>query len=478
MIFYESNISCTNYVKSTFMPDQSSLFGSDITPSTKKNTSTGEPLAARMRPRTLDEILGQEQLLAPGRVLRHSIEEDRIPSMILWGPPGSGKTTLAEVIARLTHAHFVTLSAVSAGVADLRKVMEDAKKLRQFSGQRTILFIDEIHRFNKAQQDAVLPHVERGVVTLIGATTENPSFEVNSALLSRSRTFVLKGLTEEQILTILRRALADKERGLGQLSITIDEEALQQIAIFANGDARIALNVLELAAQAGGEAPRVNVPIHITLTTVEDVMQHRALLYDKGGDQHYDTISALHKALRGSDPDAGLYWLARMLEAGEDPLYIVRRLIRFASEDVGMADPQALLVCVAAQQAVHFVGLPEANLALAQAVVHLATAPKSNALYEAYSRVQEDVQKTRNDSVPLWIRNAPTQLMKDLDYGKDYKYAHEYYKEMQIEDPERPPSKQIQEYLPESLKRRHYYEPGHQGKEASIKKWLEKRRET
>jgi len=397
--------------------------------------------------------------------------------MILWGPPGSGKTTLAEVIARQTHAHFVTLSAVSAGVADLRKVVEDAKKLKQFSGQRTILFIDEIHRFNKAQQDAVLPHVERGVVTLIGATTENPSFEVNSALLSRSRTFVLKGLNEEQIVIILRRALENKERGLGRLAITIDEDALQQIAIFANGDARIALNVLELAAQAGGDALKEHVPVHITLSTVEDVMQHRALLYDKGGDQHYDTISALHKALRGSDPDAGLYWLARMLEAGEDPLYIVRRLIRFASEDVGMADPQALLVCVAAQQAVHFVGLPEANLALAQAVVHLATAPKSNALYEAYSRVQEDVQTTHNDPVPLWIRNAPTQLMKDLDYGKDYKYAHEYYKDMQIEDPERPPAKQIQEYLPESLKGRYYYEPGHQGKEASIKKWLEKRRE-
>jgi putative ATPase len=409
-------------------------------------------------------------------VLRRSIEEDRIPSMILWGPPGSGKTTLAEVIARLTHAHFVTLSAVSAGVADLRKVVEDAKKLRQFSGQRTILFIDEIHRFNKAQQDAVLPHVERGVVTLIGATTENPSFEVNSALLSRSRTLVLKGLTEAQILTILRRALQDKERGLGQLSITNDEEALQQIAIFANGDARIALNVLELAAQAVGETPKENVPIHITLSMVEDVMQHRALLYDKGGDQHYDTISALHKALRGSDPDAGLYWLARMLEAGEDPLYIVRRLIRFASEDVGMADPQALVVCIAAQQAVHFVGLPEANLALAQAVVYLATAPKSNALYEAYSRVQEDVQQTRNDPVPLQIRNAPTQLMKDLDYGKDYKYAHDYYKDMQIENLERPPATKVQEYLPESLQGMKYYEPGQQGKEASIKKWLEKRR--
>ncbi len=459
------------------MPDQSSLFGSDTPTEAKKNLSTGEPLAARMRPHTLDEILGQEHLLAPGRVLRRSIEEDRIPSMILWGPPGSGKTTLAEVIARLTHAHFVTLSAVSAGVADLRKVVEDARKLKQFSRQRTILFIDEIHRFNKAQQDAVLPHVERGVVTLIGATTENPSFEVNSALLSRSRTFVLNGLNEEQIVIILRRALENKERGLGRLDITIDEDALQQIAIFANGDARTALNVLELASQAGGDASKGHVPIHITLSTVEEVMQHRALLYDKGGDQHYDTISALHKSLRGSDPDAGLYWLARMLEAGEDPLYIVRRLIRFASEDVGMADPQALLVCVAAQQAVHFVGLPEANLALAQAVVHLATAPKSNALYEAYSSVQEDVQQTRNDPVPLWIRNAPTQLMKDLDYGKDYKYAHDYYKDMQIEDSERPPATQLQEYLPEIVKGRSYYKPGHQGKEASIKKWLEKRRE-
>ena len=466
------------------MPDQSSLFESEITASTKKNrssitissTTPVEPLAARMRPRTLDEILGQEHLLAPGRVLRRSIEEDHIPSMILWGPPGSGKTTLAEVIARQTHAHFVALSAVSAGVSDLRKVVEDARKLRQFSKQRTIMFIDEIHRFNKAQQDAILPHVERGVVTLIGATTENPSFEVIAALLSRCRVFTLRALTEEQILFILRRTLEDKERGLGQLKITIDEDALQQIAVFANGDARVALNVLELAAQGGGETAKENAQIHLTLATVEDVMQHRALLYDKTGDQHYDTISALHKSLRGSDPDASLYWLGRMLEAGEDPLYIVRRLIRFASEDVGMADPQALVVCVAAQQAVHFVGMPEANLALAQAVVYLATAPKSNALYEAYSRVQEDVQQTRNDPVPLWIRNAPTQLMKDLDYGKDYRYAHDYYKDMQIEDPERPPAVQLQEYLPESLKGRRYYEPGHQGKEASIKKWLEKRR--
>lgn len=462
------------------MADQASFFGSENSPPTQKNTSltnaSDEPLALRMRPRTLDEIVGQDHILAPGKVLRRSIEADAISSMILWGPPGSGKTTLAEVIARLTHTHFVRLSAVSAGVADLRKVVEDARKLKQFSRQRTILFIDEIHRFNKAQQDAVLPHVEHGVVTLIGATTENPSFEVIAALLSRSRVFVLHGLAEEQIQTILRRALDDKERGLGQLSISIDEQALQQIAGFANGDARIALNVLELATHGSRKVAGENIPIHITLSTIEEVMQHRALLYDKGGDQHFDTISALHKALRGSDPDAGLYWLGRMLEAGEDPLYIVRRLIRFASEDVGMADPQALLVCVAAQQAVHFVGLPEASLALAQAVVHLATAPKSNALTEAYGRVQEDVQQTHNDPVPLQIRNAPTQLMKDLDYGKDYKYAHDYYKEMQIDDPERPPSIQLQTYLPESLKGHHYYEPGQQGKEASIKKWLEKRR--
>lgn len=472
------------------MSDQFALFGPDeAAPVSKKGLSRkeggqGEPLAARMRPRSLDEMVGQEHLVKAGKLLRRSIESDRVPSMILWGPPGSGKTTLAEVIARQTHAHFVRLSAVSAGVADLRRAVDEAQKLRQFSGQRTIMFIDEIHRFNKAQQDAILPHVERGVVTLIGATTENPSFEVNAALLSRSRVFTLRGLNEEQILVILRRALADKERGLGQLAVTADEEALRQIAIFADGDARTALNALDLAAQATDAArqaepakrEQAKQPVAITLATVEEVMQHRALLYDKSGDQHYDAISALHKSLRGSDPDASLYWLARMIEAGEDPLYIVRRLIRFASEDVGMADSQALVVCVAAQQAVHFVGLPEANLALAQAVVYLATAPKSNALYEAYSRAQEDVLKTRNEPVPLQIRNAPTRLMKDLDYGKDYKYAHDYYKDMQIEDAERPPATQVQAYLPDSLQGRRYYEPGQQGKEASIKKWLEKRR--
>ena len=456
------------------MTEQTSLFGSDETPSIiqPNNTKPAEPLASRMRPRTLDEIVGQEHLVGPGRLLRRTIESDKLTSIILWGPPGSGKTTLAEVIAHSTHARFVRLSAVSAGVADLRKVMDEASKLRQFSQQRTILFIDEIHRFNKAQQDAVLPHVERGVVTLIGATTENPSFEVNAALLSRCRVFTLKGLTEEQVQDILRRALTDEKRGLGTMHLSMNDDALAAIAVFANGDARTALNVLELAAQGSMGSTHST----ISLALVEEVMQHRALLYDKGGDQHYDTISALHKSLRGSDPDASLYWLARMIEGGEDPLYIVRRLIRFASEDVGMADPQALLICVAAQQAVHFVGLPEASLALAQAVVHLATAPKSNALYEAYARVQADVQQTHNDPVPLHIRNAPTGLMKDLGYGKDYKYAHEYYKDMQIDDPDRPPPARVQEYLPEALQERHYYEPGLQGKEASIKQWLDKRR--
>src|SRR5579863_2072692 len=478
------------------MTEQSSLFGAQGVPPEKKKATpvgtdvsnlqsqtAGEPLAARMRPRTLDEIVGQDHLVEAGRLLRRSIEGDRIPSMILWGPPGSGKTTLAEVIAGHSHARFVRLSAVSAGVADLRRVVDEAQKLRQFSKQRTILFIDEIHRFNKAQQDAVLPHVERGTVTLIGATTENPSFEVNAALLSRSRVFTLRALNEEQIVLILQRALTDSERGLGKLHITVDDDALQQIAIFANGDARTALNVLEMAAQSGvgeetGQGQAGEQGRHITLPMIEDVMQHRALLYDKSGDQHYDAISALHKSIRGSDADGGLYWLARMLEAGEDPLYIVRRLIRIASEDVGMADPQALGVCVAAQQAVHFVGLPEANLALAQAVVYLATAPKSNALEIAYARVQEDVQNTRNEPVPLQIRNAPTRLMKDLDYGKDYKYAHDYYKDLPTDDPDRPPAQQLQEYLPERLKGRKYYEPGQQGKEASIKKWLEKRRES
>ena len=477
------------------MSNQSSLFGEEDLPPVKPggaskdasasstpatsspNAQPGEPLAARMRPRMLDEIIGQEHLLAPGRILRRSIESDRIPSMILWGPPGSGKTTLAEVIAHHTRARFVTLSAVVAGVADLRKVVEEARKLGQFSKQRTILFIDEIHRFNKAQQDAVLPHVERGTVTLIGATTENPSFEVNSALLSRTRVFVIHGLSEEQIALILQRALNDNERGLGALNVSASDDVLQQIAMYANGDARTALNVLELAAQNSQRVSLENAPAEITTSMIEDAMQHRALLYDKGGDQHYDLISALHKSVRGSDPDGSLYWLARMLEAGEDPLYIARRVVRMASEDIGMADPQALGVCVAAQQAVHFIGIPEGALALAQAVVYLATAPKSNALEVAYGRVSEDIRNVQNAPVPIWLRNAPTRLMKDLAYGKEYKYAHDFYKDMPSDDPQRPPAAKLQEYLPENLVGRHYYEPGNQGKEASIKQWLEKRRE-
>lgn len=436
------------------------------------------PLAARMRPRTLDEIVGQDHLLAPGRALRKAIEGDSVPSMILWGPPGSGKTTLASVVARTTHAHFVALSAVTAGVADLRRVVDDAAKLLRATGQRTILFIDEVHRFNKAQQDAILPHVEAGTVTLIGATTENPSFEVIAALLSRSRIFTLKALTDADILALLRRALADSERGLGIQHLTVADEALEYLANFANGDARTALNALELTASVagsdGGDGGRGQT---ITLQTVEDAVQRRALLYDKAGEEHYNLISALHKSLRGSDPDAGLYWLARMLEAGEDPLYVVRRLIRFASEDVGMADPQALLVCMAAQQAVHFIGMPEGALALAQAVVHLATAPKSNALYTAYGAAVEDVQETRNGPVPLHLRNAPTRLMKDLDYGKGYEYAHDTYAgQPDPEDPSRPPPERLQEYLPDQLKKREYYQPTAQGNEASIQRWLKRRR--
>jgi ATPase related to the helicase subunit of the Holliday junction resolvase len=474
---------------------QGSLFGSDDAARSKKSAgpsalshdqrsgpTENEPLAARMRPRTLDEVVGQEHLLGAGKLLRRIIESDKVTSMILWGPPGSGKTTLAEVIAQQTNAVFVRLNAVSAGVADLRRIAEEGKKNR-FMNKRTILFVDEIHRFNKAQQDAILPHVERGVVTLIGATTENPSFEVNSALLSRTRVFVLHALNEEQIVLILRRALAERERGLGNWHVTVADEILQQVALFANGDARTALNVLELAVQgSGASGAQANEgedgerePVEITTAMIEDAMQHRALLYDKGGDQHYDMISALHKSVRGSDPDGSLYWLVRMLESGEDPLYIARRLIRMAAEDIGLADPQALPLCVAAQQGVHFVGMPEAGVILAEAAVYLATAPKSNSVYNAYNQIRAEVMGGHNDPVPLWIRNAPTGLMKNLGYGKDYKYAHDFYKDMPIEDSERPPSVKLQEYLPESLAGRHFYEPGKQGKEASIQRWFQRR---
>jgi putative ATPase len=413
------------------------------------------PLAARMRPRNFSEYVGQQHIIGEGKVLRKSIEADQLPSIILWGPPGSGKTTLAQVIANVSSSYYVHMSAVTAGVADLRKVVDEARKRRTETGQRTILFIDEIHRFNKSQQDAVLPFVENGEVTFIGATTENPSFEVISALLSRSRVFTLNALTDDEIKTIVERALKDSENGLGPLNVDIAEDALKQLVTMSNGDARIALNAIEMAARA--VKPDKDGARHVSLVDIEDAMQKRSLLYDKAGDQHYDLISALHKTLRGSDPDAALYWLGRMLEAGEDPLYIVRRLIRFASEDVGMADPQALVVAVAAQQAVHFVGMPEANLALAEAVVYLATAPKSNALYTGYTSVQQDVEKTRNDPVPLHLRNAPTRLMKNLGYGKDYKYAHNYEGHF-VE----------QQNLPDSMKGKRYYFPTDQGFEKTV----------
>ena len=425
------------------------------------------PLATRMRPTSLHTFVGQEHLIAPGHVLRRAIESGRIPSIILWGPPGSGKTTLAYIIANTTGSHFSPISAVSASVADLRRIIEEAKGRRQMNLQKTILFIDEIHRFNKTQQDAVLPFVEDGTITLIGATTENPSFEVTSPLLSRCRVLPLKPLTEDEIQVIITRALKDSLRGLGGLNVEIAPEALGNLTTLSNNDARVALNTLEMAAL--NTPPEADGKRYIALPTIEDALQHRALPYDKSGDQHYDFISALHKSMRGSDPDASLYWLARMLEAGEDPLYIARRLVRFASEDVGMADPQALVIAMAAQQAVHFIGLPEGNLALAEAVVYLATATKSNSLYEAYSRAQEEVKQGPSESVPLHLRNPVTPLMKDLDYGKGYKYAHDY-----------PGHFVEQQNLPDSLQDKKYYIPSDQGYEkqviARLKAWWQKKR--
>jgi putative ATPase len=426
------------------------------------------PLAARMRPRSLAEFVGQEHLVGEGRVLRKCIESDQLPSMILWGPPGNGKTTLAYVIANVTKSHFSPLSAVSAGVADLRRIVDEARRRRKLSGQRTVMFIDEIHRFNKTQQDAILPYVENGVVILIGATTENPSFEVISALLSRCRVFTLNSLTDEEVRLIVERAIKDEERGLGKLKVELSEDALAHLVVMSNGDARVVLNALEMATQA--TASEADGYRRLRLETIEEALQRRALLYDKDGDQHYDIISALHKSLRGSDPDAALYWLGRMLEAGEDPLYVARRLVRFASEDVGMADPQALMVSVAAQQAVHFVGMPEGSLALAEAVTYLAAAPKSNSLYEAYSRVQQDVERSRNEPVPLHLRNPVTKLMREFGYGKGYKYAHDY-----------PGHFVEQQNLPAVLKGKRYYSPSDQGYEkevrARLKAWWESKRE-
>jgi len=417
------------------------------------------PLAERMRPRIFDEYVGQQDLLAPGRPLREAIERDLLQSVILWGPPGTGKTSLARLVAETTQAHFIAFSAVLSGIKEIREVMAEAERSRRARGRRTILFIDEIHRFNKAQQDAFLPRVEAGDIILIGATTENPSFEVNAPLLSRSQVFVLKPLSEADTVTILRRALSDSERGLGGLAINVTDEAVLGIARYANGDGRVALNLLEFAAAS---APSVDGVAQVDGAFLKQSIERRALLYDKTGEEHYNLISALHKSMRNSDPDAAVYWLARMLEAGEDPLYIARRLVRFASEDVGNADPQALTVAVAAKEACHFIGMPEGNTALTQAVTYLATAPKSNAVYRAYLQAAEDAHSDRAEPVPLHLRNAPTRLMKQLEYGKDYQYAHDDADAVTGMD-----------CLPPNLAGRKYYRPTERGFEKEIKRRLD-----
>jgi putative ATPase len=423
------------------------------------------PLADRMRPRSLDEVVGQEHLLGPGRVLRTALERGELHSMILWGPPGSGKTTLAALMARTAGARFVAFSAVLSGVKEIRQVVGEADVERTRRRVRTILFVDEIHRFNRAQQDAFLPHVEKGTIVLVGATTENPSFEVNSALLSRCRVYVLRPLDETQLVAILRAALADRERGLGPSGLAATDDALRAIARLANGDARSALNVLELAAQLAPDGGA------ITEATIREAAQRRTLLYDKSGEEHYNLISALHKSLRDSDPDASLYWMTRMLDSGEDPLYVARRLVRFASEDVGNADPQALLLTLAAKDAYDFLGSPEGELALAQATLYLALAPKSNAAYVAYNAARADVEAAPAEPVPLHIRNAPTGLMKDLGYGKGYQYAHDA-----------PDARVDQEHLPDSLRGREYYRPVDRGLEAEMARrlaeWRRWRRES
>ena len=413
------------------------------------------PLATRMRPRSFDELVGQAHLIGPGRALRKSVEADRIPSMVLWGPPGSGKTTLARLIASVSRGHFSPVSAVGSGVADLRRAIEEARDRLGMHGRRTILFIDEIHRFNKAQQDVILPHVEDGTVILIGSTTENPSFEVNSPLLSRSRVFRLNALTDEQLAELLLRSVSDRERGLGEMRLEVDPDALKSLAALSGGDARVALNALELAA--GAADPAKDGRRRITVAVVEDAMQQRALLYDRAGDQHYDTISAFIKSLRGADPNAAVYWLARMIEAGEDPQFIARRLVILAAEDVGLADPQALQVAVAAHQAVRLVGMPEGRIPLAEAAVYLAAAPKSNAAYAAIDSALEDVRATGSEPVPMHLRNAVTGLMRGMGYGKGYRYAHDY------EDHFAP-----MQNLPERLEGRRYYTPTGQGYEAEV----------
>jgi putative ATPase len=440
-----------------------SLFHSLPEPET---SSALQPLAERMRPRTLDEFIGQEKLLGPGKPLRVQIESDNLSSMLFWGPPGCGKTTLARLIARLTKSEFIPFSAVTSGIKEIKEVMADAER-KSRSGQRTIVFVDEVHRFNKSQQDAFLPHVEAGHILFIGATTENPSFEVIAPLLSRTKVYVLEAHTTPQIVQLLHRALADKEHGLGNENISASEDVLFRIASFANGDARTAYNTLELAvksqpAEAAPSTAKAGAAIIITPDLLESLLQRKILRYDKSGEEHFNLISALHKSVRNSDPDAALYWLARMLESGEEPLYLARRLVRMASEDIGLAEPGALAVTLAAKDAFDFLGAPEGYLALAQAAVYLSLAPKSNALYTAYGEVLEDVHKTEADPVPLHLRNAVTGLMKNIGYAEGYKYAHNF--ENKLTD---------MTCLPDNLSNRSYYKPTDQGFEQRLRTRLE-----
>ena len=442
---------------------ESNLFDLPATPESQARRVRNAPLAERMRPRNLSEYAGQEHLIAPGKPLRVQIDHDDPASMIFWGPPGVGKTSLAKIIAETTQATFLEFSAVLSGIKEIKQVMAASEQASQM-GSRTILFVDEIHRFNKAQQDAFLPYVERGTIRLIGATTENPSFEVIGALLSRCRVYVLKQLTEEQIVVLLHRALIDRERGLGALNLTADEEALTLLAGYSSGDCRNAYNALEVSAQLAAERAGSERG-HITRALAEEALQQRVLLYDKTGEEHYNLISALHKSVRNSDPDAALYWLGRMFAGGEDPMYLARRVIRMAVEDIGLAAPEALNLCLSARQTMEFLGSPEGDLALAEAVVYLAMAPKSNSVYVAYAAVQQDIENTRQEPVPLHLRNAPTRLMKELDYGKGYRYAHDEADKVADMD-----------CLPPSLAGRRYFEPTQEGREKQLSQRLEELR--